>query len=59
MPFGAESLPLNTYMVLRPFEVDAGPVAPWFNQPGGGMQYDLGTRTVQDLIHEGYLESME
>jgi hypothetical protein len=29
------------YLVLRPFQVEAGPVAAWFGQPGGGTQYEL------------------
>jgi hypothetical protein len=27
--------------VLKPFQVDAGPIAAWFAQPGGGLQYQL------------------
>ena len=56
LPYGVEARPLMTYRVLKAFEVDAGPAAPWFGQPGGGMQYDLGARTVQDLIDGRYLE---
>ncbi|MBI4356095.1 MAG: glycohydrolase toxin TNT-related protein [Candidatus Omnitrophica bacterium] len=61
-PFGQRSLPaalesqsLHTYNVLKPLEVDYGKVAGWYGQQGGGMQYDLGKRTVQDLIDSGYL----
>lgn len=55
LPFGAETRPLNSFEVIRPFEVNAGTAAPWFNQLGGGVQYELGKRTVQDLVNEGYL----
>ncbi|PYS16588.1 MAG: hypothetical protein DMG17_12100 [Acidobacteria bacterium] len=41
--------------MLKPIEVDAGRATPWFNQPGGGIRYDLGVRTVQDLINSGHL----
>ena len=33
---GTELKPLNSFEVLKPFEVDAGRAAPWFKQPGGG-----------------------
>lgn len=29
----------HTFEVLEPFDVDAGPIAPWFGEPGGGTQY--------------------
>jgi RHS repeat-associated protein len=56
---GAELRPLSTYEVIKPFEMDAGTVAPWFKQSGGGIQYDLGTTTVQDLINGGYLRPVK
>ncbi|CAJ61055.1 Hypothetical protein FRAAL2406 [Frankia alni ACN14a] len=31
----------HEYRVLRPFTVWGGPIAPWFGQPGGGVQYQL------------------
>lgn len=40
-------------------EVDAGQAASWFRQPGGGIQYDLGTKTVQDLIKSGHLGPLQ
>jgi hypothetical protein len=55
LPFRSEAKPLSSFEVLKPIEVNAGVAAPWFNQPGGGIQYDLGTRTVQDLIDSGHL----
>jgi hypothetical protein len=56
---GAESRLLSAYEVVKPFEVDAGKAAPWFGQPGGGTQFDLGTRTVQDLINSGHLSPLQ
>lgn len=52
---GTTSRSLNTYKVVKPFEANAGRAAPWFGQPGKGIQYDLGTSTVQDLINSGHL----
>ena len=54
---GAQTKPLNTYKVVKPFEVDAGKAAPWFGQPGGGMQYDLG-HPIQELIDSGHLKPL-
>ncbi len=55
LPYGWESNPYNAYKVVKPLEVDAGPAAPWFGQPGGGIQYDFG-RSIQELLDLGYLE---
>jgi len=54
LPSGAANSPVNTYQVLKPFDVYGGPAAPAFNQPGGGMQYELNS-SVQELVEQGYL----
>lgn len=55
----------HLYEVLRPFDVQAGPIAPWFFQPGGGLQYQLDGSLVPGapsnlsvlwLVDSGYLE---
>ena len=57
---GVDKLPLNTYEVIQPFQVQSGPVAPWFGRPGMGIQYDLGpNRSVQDLINSGNLRQIQ
>lgn len=52
------------YQVLRPFDVQAGPIAPWFFQTGGGLQYQLSASLVPGapdrmnvmwLVDNGYL----
>jgi hypothetical protein len=78
-PYGARSIPpanldtfdsqypcnYHAYQVLQPFAVEAGPVAAWFAEPGGGQQYQLdgallpGKPTgpnVKYLIDNGYLQ---
>jgi hypothetical protein len=50
----AASKPYNVYKVVKPLEVDAGPVKPWFGQPGKGIQYEL-PKTIKELIEEGYI----
>ena len=61
--FGARSLPaefvskpLNTYEVMKPINVDAGVSAPWFNQTGLGVQFEL-PQTVQQLINSGHFRA--
>jgi hypothetical protein len=48
LPIGSDKLPLRRYEIIQPLEVDAGPAASWFGQPGGGIQYNL-RRKIIDL----------
>ena len=54
----------HKYRVTAQFTVSAGPIAPWFGQPGLGLQYFTGTTTapnlpanprIPDLVGNGYL----
>lgn len=58
LPDSAVSKPLNSYEVVRPIEVDAGSAMPWFNQPGGGVQFEL-PGTVRELIDSGNLREVK
>ncbi|QQQ73640.1 TNT domain-containing protein [Saccharothrix sp. 6-C] len=80
LPYTARSIPpqslvgvpaaacnYHIYVVLRDFTVDAGPIAPWFAQSGGGLQYQLRGELVPDaperlnvkwLLEHGYLRSL-
>ncbi|MER6397311.1 MULTISPECIES: TNT domain-containing protein [unclassified Kitasatospora] len=60
----APSCNYHDYKVLKPFKVHAGPIAPWFGQPGLGLQYQLDAGLVPDgparlnvlwLVDHGYL----
>ena len=42
------------YIVNKPFDAYTGFTAPWFCQPGGGIQYKL-PMTIQELIDAGYI----
>ncbi|KAK4106988.1 hypothetical protein N656DRAFT_720967 [Canariomyces notabilis] len=44
----------KVYSVVKPLVVLAGPIAPWFGQPGAGVQYML-PRNISALIAEGVL----
>ncbi|PWI42220.1 TNT domain-containing protein [Streptomyces sp. ICBB 8177] len=57
----------HDYRVLKAFSVDAGPIAPWFGQPGRGRQYQLDASllrgaptqlTVGWLVANGYLRRL-
>jgi len=68
-PFSLVSTPAagcdyHDYQVLKPFQVDSGPIAAWFDQPGGGLQFQLdgslvpgapAQLTVLWLLDNGYL----
>jgi hypothetical protein len=62
-PVGTPQSNYHLYCVLMPFDVEAGPIAPWFEQPGLGLQYKLETSylpvgampSVSWLIAHGYL----
>ena len=50
----------HLYRVEKDLKVLAGPIAPFFEQPGQGVQYELlpvGIMTVKDLIKDGTLIS--
>lgn len=55
------------YEVLKPFTVDAGPIRPWFGQPGSGLQYVVNAEYIPDapdvvnipyLVENGYLRQV-
>lgn len=51
------NLEYHRYRVVRPLPSDVveGTAAPWFEQPGGGMQYYF-PNGIQWYIDHGYLE---
>lgn len=46
------------YEVVRPFLVEEGYTAPWFGQPGGGVQYHVKGEeiSVAQLLTDGYIK---
>ena len=57
LPPGSETRPYNIYEVVKPIEVKAGEIAPWFNQPGGGTQY-MFNKSIEELIKTGILRKV-
>ena len=54
LPPGSENAQYNSYEVLKPFTVESGKAAPWFDQSGGGTQYKL-PMSIEDLIKQGFI----
>ncbi|KAF8858708.1 hypothetical protein BDZ45DRAFT_651075 [Acephala macrosclerotiorum] len=55
-PASSPTWPYNyhVYNVTKSLDTLAGPIAPWFGQPGQGVQYNMYTN-VLGLINGGYL----
>jgi hypothetical protein len=49
----------HVYRLTQPLTVLAGPIAPWFGQPGQGVQYMLYNTTIMALVDSGVLERVE
>lgn len=54
LPPGSESRAYVKLEVLKPINAQAGEIAPWFGQPGGGAQFKTEFR-LQTLLDEGYV----
>jgi RHS repeat-associated protein len=56
LPPGTSGQPLNTYVVAKPFPVESGPAASWFDSLGGGTQYrtpvPFGTLLDRGILEE-------
>jgi hypothetical protein len=57
VPYDRFKMPYYRYEVVKPLRVQAGQAAPWFDQPGGGLQYKTSER-VQMLVERGYLRQI-
>ncbi|OAA34910.1 hemagluttinin repeat family protein [Beauveria brongniartii RCEF 3172] len=44
----------HVYEVIKNLTVEAGPIAPWFEQPGNGIQYHL-AMPVWQAVRDGFL----
>lgn len=48
---GTENKPYKIYEVLKPVEVQSGPIKPWFDEMGGGIQWEF-DKSVADLLDD-------
>lgn len=53
--------PYKQYEVVKPFDADAGPIAPWFGEPGGAIQYLINRSEggIEGLIKAGKIKPVE
>ncbi len=54
----AYSKPYNVYKVVKPIDIMEGKIAPWFGQPGGGIQFFF-NESIWDLINRGDLMELK
>ncbi len=57
LPHGTDLNQLNTFEVTQPLPVQRSIAAPWFNQPGGGVQYRLLDRP--QYLPPGYMKTVK
>jgi len=57
LPPATATMKLRVFEVLKPFEVDAGIVAPAFGQLGSGTQYRTAL-TLQELLEQGVIREV-
>lgn len=68
----SDDAPYHKYKTLIEFEVEGGKIAPWFDRPGGGIQYFTGNTkikhletgelfeaTVENLLKLGYIREIK
>ena len=55
---GTDLKPYSVFEVVEPINVKAGQIAPWFDEPGGGIQYLL-PDTVDELLDLGILRRIK
>ena len=49
LPIGTDKKPYTVFEILKPVEVQAGKIAPWFGEKGGGIQYEFSS-PISELI---------
>jgi RHS repeat-associated protein len=57
LPPGAAAQGLRSFEVIKPFDVDAGRIAPWFGQSGLGVQY-RSAMPLDELLSRGFLREI-
>ena len=55
---GTEFKPYKVFEVIQHVRGEGSVIAPWFDQPGGGIQIKL-NNTIQELINSGKIKEVE
>ena len=50
--------PYTVYEVVKPIQVEGGKIAPWFDEPGEGIQYIM-PESLDQLVKEGILKKVK
>ena len=58
LPIGTDKKPYTVFEVVKPVEVQAGKIAPWFGEKGGGIQYEF-SQKISDLLQQGILRKVQ
>ena len=58
LPIGTDQKPYTVFEVVKPIEVQAGKIAPWFGEKGGGIQYEF-SQKISDLLEQGILRKVQ
>jgi hypothetical protein len=57
VPYDRTKTEYRRYRAVKPLPVRTGPIAAWFDQRGGGIQY-VTAKPVRVLVEEGYLRQV-
>mgnify|MGYP002902794930 FL=1 len=57
LPKGTDAKPYTVFEVVLPVEVQAGKIAPWFGEAGGGIQYEFNS-SINELIEAEILRKV-
>lgn len=55
---GTHLKPYHKYKVLKQIDVEKSTVAPWFGDPGLGIQYKL-PMSLKDILSKGYIKEIK
>lgn len=58
LPRGTDKKPYTIFEVVKPVDVKAGKIAPWFGEKGGGIQYEFNQK-ISELLEQEILRKVE
>ena len=58
LPIGTDQKPYTVFEVVKSVDVQAGKIAPWFGENGGGIQYEF-SQKISDLLEQGILRKVQ
>ena len=54
----ARTRPYKVFEVVEPITVKSGEIVPWFDEPGGGIQYKM-PKTIEELLDDGVIRRVQ